>query len=106
VGLEKEKSVAVVVVGIIFLSSANAGVAQLVEHFLAKEDVARSNRVTRSIPQPSEALSISLLGRLPFFIRQKSKHRFFDFLAFGYTQRYTQNYPPNPASFLAKKAVS
>ncbi len=27
----------------------DAGVAQLVEHFLAKEDVARSNRVTRSI---------------------------------------------------------
>ena len=26
-----------------------AGVAQLVEHFLAKEDVARSSRVTRSI---------------------------------------------------------
>ena len=25
----------------------SAGVAQLVEHFLAKEDVARSNRVTR-----------------------------------------------------------
>ena len=25
-----------------------AGVAQLVEHFLAKEDVARSSRVTRS----------------------------------------------------------
>ncbi len=32
-----------------FPSSAFAGVAQLVEHFLAKEDVARSNRVTRSI---------------------------------------------------------
>ncbi len=31
-----------------FPTSANAGVAQLVEHFLAKEDVARSNRVTRS----------------------------------------------------------
>jgi hypothetical protein len=28
-----------------------AGVAQLVEHFLAKEDVARSNRVTRSPPR-------------------------------------------------------
>jgi hypothetical protein len=27
----------------------DAGVAQLVEHFLAKEDVARSSRVTRSI---------------------------------------------------------
>ena len=26
----------------------DAGVAQLVEHFLAKEDVARSSRVTRS----------------------------------------------------------
>ncbi len=46
VGLEK--SVAVVLSGTIFPTSANAGVAQLVEHFLAKEDVARSNRVTRS----------------------------------------------------------
>jgi hypothetical protein len=30
-----------------------AGVAQLVEHFLAKEDVARSNRVTR-FPLPEQ----------------------------------------------------
>jgi hypothetical protein len=29
----------------------SAGVAQLVEHFLAKEDVARSNRVTRLLSQ-------------------------------------------------------
>ncbi len=43
-----EKNVAEVVRRIIFPTSANAGVAQLVEHFLAKEDVARSNRVTRS----------------------------------------------------------
>ena len=31
-----------------FLRLLAAGVAQLVEHFLAKEDVARSSRVTRS----------------------------------------------------------
>ena len=31
-----------------------AGVAQLVEHFLAKEDVARSSRVTRSLPPQGE----------------------------------------------------
>jgi hypothetical protein len=29
-----------------------AGVAQLVEHYLAKVDVARSNRVSRSSPPP------------------------------------------------------
>ena len=32
------------------VSFFRAGVAQLVEHFLAKEDVARSNRVTRFRP--------------------------------------------------------
>ncbi len=32
------------------LPSLSAGVAQLVEHFLAKEDVARSSRVTRFRP--------------------------------------------------------
>ena len=53
----------------------DAGVAQLVEHFLAKEDVARSNRVTRSIlhtfsvftvsfaPAPSPAAGLSLCER-------------------------------------------
>ena len=38
-----------------------AGVAQLVEHFLAKEDVARSNRVTRSILHEFSVLTFSFV---------------------------------------------
>ena len=47
----------------------DAGVAQLVEHFLAKEDVARSSRVTRSslaIGQ-SRLVPVLLLGSMPEF---------------------------------------
>ena len=40
-----------------------AGVAQLVEHYLAKVDVASSNLVSRSIPTPS-----ALIGWRGFFI--------------------------------------
>ena len=39
------------------LPSLYAGVAQLVEHFLAKEDVARSSRVTRSLSPEGKSAS-------------------------------------------------
>jgi hypothetical protein len=51
-----------------------AGVAQLVEHFLAKEDVARSNRVTRSILVESR------------FFKTNPSGWFFCFVGFSPTQ--------------------
>ena len=41
----------------------HAGVAQLVEHYLAKVDVASSNLVSRSIP-PTSSVGAFLLGLL------------------------------------------
>jgi hypothetical protein len=46
---------------IAFLQSQDAGVAQLVEHFLAKEDVASSSLVTRLLWISAKALTTKRL---------------------------------------------
>ena len=58
-------------------ASNHRGCSSVVEHFLAKEDVARSNRVTRSIPlsrasMTEGALTNSLDGRV--LIRLTRRH--------------------------------
>ncbi len=55
-----------------FLALLAAGVAQLVEHFLAKEDVASSSLVTRSNPRLREGSGLSLAGAVKNFSRRET----------------------------------